>query len=146
LFDRITQDERLFATDYCATSQDKPLASRWLPRKPGCDQLEREAASEDRLLANSHGPLHAPVRPVTRKSSADGWLLFVHDMSFVTSHSEETKRYLFLFFIALTAVSLVDDRGHRASITAWLDVRHARTAAGQYRNTLAADRRQRAGA
>ena len=38
------------------------------------------------------------------EAAPDGRLVLVHDMSFVTRRSEETKRYVFYFFMGLAAV------------------------------------------
>lgn len=103
-FNRITQDERLYAVGYCATSKSKALASRWLPDELGCGQLERWMEPGDHLLASSQGPLHVAVRQVSNENAEGGRMVLVHDMSFVTRRSEETKRYIFFFFMALAAV------------------------------------------
>ncbi len=47
--------------------------------------------------------LHIAVRPVDSGDTPDARLVLVHDMSFVERRSEETRRYLFYFFIALAA-------------------------------------------
>jgi hypothetical protein len=43
------------------------------------------------------------VRPVDTDGMSNAQLVLVHDMSFVARRSEETRRYLFYFFIALSA-------------------------------------------
>lgn len=103
-FNRITQDERLYAVGYCAQSGDKPLASRWLPSELGCGELARWAAGGDQLLPRAQGPLHVAVRPIASDATPGGHLVLVHDMSFITRRSEETKRYVFFFFMGLAAV------------------------------------------
>ena len=38
----------------------------------------------------------------------DGRLILIHDLSFIARRSEETNRYVFYFFLALTAlISLI---------------------------------------
>jgi trehalose 6-phosphate synthase len=56
------------------------------------------------LLSSAQGPLHVAVKPMTSELGPAGKLVLVHDMSFVTRRSEETKRYVFYFFMALAAV------------------------------------------
>jgi len=48
--------------------------------------------------------LHVTVRPMAIEAAPDGRLVLVHDMSFVTRRSEETKRYVFYLFMGLAAV------------------------------------------
>ncbi|HSG22700.1 MAG TPA: trehalose-6-phosphate synthase [Azonexus sp.] len=107
-FNQLTQDERLFAIGYCTSAQGKPLASRSLPVEINCADLDRLGEPGEHLLASSRGPLHVAVKPVASELAPDGRLVLVHDMSFVTRRSEETKRYVFYFFMGLAAlISLV---------------------------------------
>jgi trehalose 6-phosphate synthase len=103
-FARITQDERLYAVGYCASDQSAALASRALPAEIRCTDLSRWEEPGDHLLASAQGPLHVAVKPMTSELGPAGKLVLVHDMSFVTRRSEETKRYVFYFFMALAAV------------------------------------------
>lgn len=122
-FNRITQGERFFAVGYCATPTAKILASRSLPTEIQCTSLERWQNPANHLLSSEQGPLHIAVLPMTGEASTSeassseastseaaipGQLVLVHDMSFITRRSEETKRYLFYVFLALgAAVSLI---------------------------------------
>ncbi|MDP2367450.1 alpha,alpha-trehalose-phosphate synthase (UDP-forming) [Rhodoferax sp.] len=103
-FSRISQDERLFAVGYCASPAATALASRSLPAEIRCDQLQRWQGPGDHLLPSAQGPLHVAVRPLVNEAGTGGNLVLVHDMSFVTRRSEETKRYVFYFFTAMAAV------------------------------------------
>jgi trehalose 6-phosphate synthase len=103
-FARITQDERLYAIGYCASPQAAPLATRSLPAEIRCDTLAQWEEAEDPLLASPRGPLHVAVRPLENEGASAGSLVLIHDMSFVARRSEETKSYVFYFFMALAAV------------------------------------------
>ncbi|MEN9398675.1 MAG: hypothetical protein RLZ81_3205, partial [Pseudomonadota bacterium] len=103
-FGRISQDERLYAIGYCATPASTALASRSLPAEIRCDQLQRWQGPDDHLLSSAQGPLHVAVRPLVNEAGNGGNLILVHDMSFVTRRSEQTKRYVFYFFTAMAAV------------------------------------------
>lgn len=94
-FSRITQDERLYAIGYCASAQATAFASRTLPAEIRCDDLARWEQPGNHLLPSSQGPLHVAVRAMASEASPDGKFILVHDMSFVTRRSEETKRYVF---------------------------------------------------
>jgi trehalose 6-phosphate synthase len=102
-FNRITQDERLFAVGYCATPKSKVLATRSLPAEIRCSELQRWQGP-DHLLSSANGPLHVAVRPMPTEAEPEGRLVLVHDMSFITRRSEETKRYVFYLFMGLAAV------------------------------------------
>lgn len=107
-FNHITQDERLFAIGYCTSSEGKPLASRSLPDEIKCADLDRLEEPGQQQLASPRGPLHVAVTPMVSELAPEGRLVLVHDMGFVTRRSEETKRYVFYFFMGLAAlISLV---------------------------------------
>lgn len=103
-FNRISQDERLYAVGYCATPAGDVLANRSLPTEVRCDDLDRWQVPGDHLLSSAQGPLHVAVRPMVSEATPMGQLVVVHDMSFITRRSEETKRYLFYAFMGLAAV------------------------------------------
>ena len=121
-FARVAQDERLYAIGYCATPESPPLATRSLPAEIRCDNLDQWEEAESPLLTSPRGPLHVAVKPLEGgeedgedadagtepaaepKPRAGGWLVLIHDMSFVERRSAETKRYVFYFFMGLAAV------------------------------------------
>ena len=107
-FERITKDERLYAIGYCAGTSGAPLASKLFPTDIRCDNLARLESADDPLLKSGSGPLHVAVKRVVSAGSTAGWLVLVHDMSFVERRSEETRRYVFYFFAGLAAtISLI---------------------------------------
>ena len=103
-FARITLDERLYAIGYCASPQASALASRSLPAEIRCADLTRWEQPGQHVLSSAHGPLHVAVKAMESEAAPAGKLVLVHDMSFVTRRSEETKRYMFYFFMAQAAV------------------------------------------
>jgi trehalose 6-phosphate synthase len=103
-FNRITQGERLYAVGYCAAPTSAALASRSLPAEIRCAELDRWEQPGDHLLLSAQGPLHVAVKPMVSEAAPAGRMVLVHDMSFITRRSEETKRYVFYFFMALAAV------------------------------------------
>jgi trehalose 6-phosphate synthase len=112
-FNRISQDERLHSVGYCATPEAAILASRTMPKQITCVDLARWATPGQQLLDGVQGPLHITVHTIPNPAPADttaapGQLVLVHDMSFISQRSEETKLYLFYVFLALAAaVSLI---------------------------------------
>ena len=103
-FNRITRDERLFAVGYCASPTAKALATRSLPAEIQCADLARWERPGNHLLPGEKGLLHVTAQPLAGDAAGTGRLVLVHDMSFVTRRSEETKRYVFYLFMGLAGV------------------------------------------
>lgn len=108
LFNRIADDERIYALGFCDLHQQRFVATRAFPADIACDGLDRFADGGTRILEGVKGPVHVAVNDLRDGHEVLGKLVIVHDMSFVTRRSEETKRYVFWFLVALGAlVSLI---------------------------------------
>ena len=108
VFTRITRDERLYAMAFCQSAGAQPVATPTLPSAIRCSNLDRFSGSSGHLLQRAEGPLLVSVRPLEAEGAPAGNLVLVHDMSFIARRSEETRKYLFLFFVGLGAtVSLI---------------------------------------
>ncbi len=103
-FANVARDERLYAVGYCATPASVPQATRTLPVQVKCDTLEAWQSGPRQLLETAQGPLHVAVRPLPSAANPQGQLILVHDMSFVTRRSEETRLYIFYVFAGLGAI------------------------------------------
>ena len=107
-FSRLIQDERLFGVGFCPAGGGALIASQAFPAAIQCDNLDRFADPVARVLKSEQGPLHVALRTVEQEGSALGKLVLVHDMSFIQRRSEETRLYVFYFFIGLgLVVSLI---------------------------------------
>jgi trehalose 6-phosphate synthase len=102
-FYRMMQDDRLHAVGLCLDAERPPIATLNFPRELTCASLDADAGIDDRVLRTEHGQLYLAVRAVEPAALPGVKLVMVHDMSFVERRSEETRRYLFWFFIALGA-------------------------------------------
>jgi len=108
LFNRLLRDERLYAVGLCLQRRGEPVATPNFPRDIDCSQLGRFTPPGEHVLQASTGPLHIAVVDVDSESAPEARLVLVHDMSFVARRSEETRRYLFYFFVALSgAIALI---------------------------------------
>ncbi len=108
MFTRITNDERLYAMGWCAARDGAMAATVTMPRDIHCGSLDSIAGPGGNLLSRGSGSLLISVRPLPTDSYPNARLVLVHDMSFVARRSEETRRYLFYFFVALgITVSLI---------------------------------------
>ncbi len=96
----LTQDERLFAVALCGSLPGPVVETPTMPAEIRCDDLQRYASSAD-TLTTADGPLLVSVRHLDPVVGPSGSLVLVHDMSFVTRRTAETRKYLFLFFVGL---------------------------------------------
>src|SRR3989475_4555471 len=108
-FDRIMQDERLFAVGFCDPSRRMIYKTAVFPASITCASDDVDAVvSESRLVNLQRGPIHVAIHRVESEGTAYGYLMLVHDMSFVQRRSDDTKKYIFYLFAAIGAiVSLV---------------------------------------
>jgi trehalose 6-phosphate synthase len=103
-FNKLTQDERLFAVGFCDGDQASLLATPNYPPVLNCKALDTFLGRQSQLLPSAKGPLHVSVQEIDADGLPLGRLVLVHDMSFVQRRSEETRLYAFYFFIGLGAV------------------------------------------
>ncbi|MDQ8165845.1 MAG: trehalose-6-phosphate synthase [Gemmatimonadota bacterium] len=107
-FTRLTQDERLFGVAFCASPDANPLGTASVPTEIACDEALRSGTPASRTISTARGNILVSVLPFAIGNAPDGRLVLLHDMSFVQRRSEETRKYLFYFFVALGAtVSLI---------------------------------------
>ncbi len=106
---RITQDERLFALGFCDVNRKLLYKTLAFPNTINCsdpirDPGDDKAAGRGRLVEFGRGPIHVAVNPVEAEGTPYGYLVMVHDMSFVERRSEDTKKYVFYLFVAIGAI------------------------------------------
>ena len=103
LFTRMLRDDRLYAVALCVDGNSAPIATANFPHNLDCPSLLQHGDGDENVLPSPRGPLHVAVRGVDSSQHPDAQLILLHDMSFVTRRGEETRRYLFYFFVALGA-------------------------------------------
>jgi trehalose-6-phosphate synthase len=101
---RLIRDERLYAVGLCLPGQAEPIATITFPQEISCASLSSAQDPQERLLKTSHGLVHLAVREIEGVGRPDSRLVLVHDMSFIERRSDETRRYLFYFFVALSGM------------------------------------------
>lgn len=99
-FDRIIQDERLYALGFCDPRGKLLYKTFTLPASIGCSA----PSDEGRIVSLDRGPIHVAVHPVVADGNAYGNLVLAHDMSFVQRRSDDTKKYVFYLFAAIAAI------------------------------------------
>jgi trehalose 6-phosphate synthase len=109
LLTRVSQDERVFGVGFCASPlAQKPISAGSLPPAVRCESLELFAEPSGHILESAQGPLLVSVHQLEAGGVPDGSLVVVHDMSFVTRRSEDTRRYVFYLFLGIgVTVSLL---------------------------------------
>ena len=108
-FTRMLQDERLYALGLCYGTRTEPVATSQFPRALNCAEIEKDDDGGRHLIRSSNeAAYHVVVRRIDGDDDVHGWLALVHDMSFLARRNEETRQYLFYFFIALGgAIALI---------------------------------------
>ena len=104
LFNRILQDERLFALGFCDAAGALVYKTPTLPRDSTCRPHHAPPEETGRVLRDAHGALHVSSNPIVLEGRQLGELLIVHDMSFIERRSADTKKYIFYLFAAIAAV------------------------------------------
>jgi len=103
-FNRITQDERLFAVGFCDAAKGELIATKTFPKELRCDALASVENLPAKMLPSERGMLHVTVEPIDVEGLRIGKLVFVHDMSFIQRRSAETRKFVFYFFVALGCI------------------------------------------
>ena len=101
-FNRLTEERRMYAFGLCASPDSTIVASTAFPPAISCRDI---AAYPERKhnIATAHGLLHLAVRPVSADVAPGAYIVFVHDLAFLAARTEESRWYLFYFFLALSA-------------------------------------------
>lgn len=106
VFEKLTEDERLFAIGFCDVDNRLQYKTLTFPKDLSCglDSSEDDGA----VVKLSTGSLHVASFPFEYKSKLLGRFVLIHDMSFIERRSADTKKYIFYFFAALgLAVSFI---------------------------------------
>jgi trehalose 6-phosphate synthase len=106
---RITQDERLFALGFCDANRKLLYKTVAFPNTITCSDPAADTGSDQdpghgRLIELGRGLIHVAVNPVEADGAPYGYLIMVHDMSFVQRRSEDTKKYVFYLFVGIGAI------------------------------------------
>jgi trehalose 6-phosphate synthase len=107
-FERIIQDQRIYALGYCDRAGRLAYATSAFPEAIRCSTSEG-AEERNWVLQLEDGPLHVSAnRIATAEGDSYGEIIIVHDMSFVQRRSADTKKYvLYLFAAIATVVALI---------------------------------------
>lgn len=104
LFDRVTQDERLAALGLCDSHLSLIYRTPNFPNELECKTVVKAAGESGSFGEYSRRRVHVTAHAIEEHGSVAGYLIVVHDTSFITARSQETKRYLFYVFLLLGIV------------------------------------------
>jgi trehalose 6-phosphate synthase len=105
---RVSQDERVYGVGFCASEDAAPMSAGTLPPVVRCENLDQLSDPSGHILDSANGPLLVSVHRLEAGGVPDGSLVLIHDMSFVTRRSEDTRRYVFYLFLGIgVTVSLL---------------------------------------
>jgi trehalose 6-phosphate synthase len=109
LFNRIIQDERLFALAYCDIQNRLIYKTQTLPTGINCEPIDQTQTPHSRTSEDIRGILHLTFYPIiTEENQLLGQLILVHDIGYIQRRSADTKKYLVYLFLGLaTIISLV---------------------------------------
>ena len=103
-FNRIVQDERLYAVGYCDRDGKLVYKTVTYPDSIPCDGLKTPKAGETTLLRLPQGAVHVAAVGIEGNGRIWGRLMLVHDMSWIERRSSDTKWYLFYLFAVIGGV------------------------------------------
>jgi trehalose 6-phosphate synthase len=126
LLDALLRDERLIAAAVCDRSLHTLAAAGLLPSQARCEERgEPEATLAlglDENVGMAGGDVHVSWLPVGDGITVIGYLVLVHDLSFVDRRASATRRALFIAFglvgFAAAVATLLTTRLARRSCTA----------------------------
>lgn len=104
LFDRMIQDERLYALGLCDPAKKLIYRTQTFPDRVGCMDVPSGDQSFAKVVHYAQGPLHISYQSLQEGGKLLGHLVLIHDMSFVQKRSGDTKRYVFYLFLLLAAI------------------------------------------
>ena len=121
LLTQVTRDERLMALGLCRSDGTLLLGTEQLPSGMDCRGASRPGSGQDPFVALGNGAVHVMVFPLDPQRPDLGELLLVHDLSYLARRVEDTRGYVFLFFVVLGAVvSIVTVAVARFSQRRWI--------------------------
>lgn len=100
--ERIAEDERLLALGYCSESEKRLYATSLMPKTLSCVKLGQGKTASFDTISDTGLHAHVSVAPLGAGAKG-GYLLVVHDLSFIDERTAEAKFYT---VIALAGVAL----------------------------------------
>jgi trehalose-6-phosphate synthase len=98
---KVTQDDRLMAIGYCDPAGNLVFKTQHYPKEVTCASVQYEVTDKGRQRGLAGGDVFVTSYSVDTGRKDLGSVVLVHDMSYVQRRSSDTRKYVFLFFVAL---------------------------------------------
>jgi trehalose-6-phosphate synthase len=103
-FNRMLQDERLFAIAFCDAAGTLVYRTQTFPTDIACRPVTALDDDSSRVVKKQGSALHVGTSPIMSEEKRLGEMVILHDMSFIERRSADTKKYIFYLFAALGAL------------------------------------------
>ncbi|MGE0633996.1 MAG: trehalose-6-phosphate synthase [Pseudobdellovibrionaceae bacterium] len=122
LFSKMIQDERLYALGLCDISNKMVVKTQTFPDLLNCEDNFDKSESIKKTVASPSGLLHVAYEPILDENGKVlGSVVLVHDMSFVERRSNDTKWFVFYFFVLLAIlISVLTVIVAQLSLKGWI--------------------------
>ena len=108
LFNRMIQDQRLYAIGFCGSSMKLLFKTQTFPEHLNCEHAPVAGETFQESVEDAKGPMHISYQSIQGEDKFLGHLVLIHDMSFVERRSADTRLYIFYLFVLLgTIVSAI---------------------------------------
>ncbi|MGE3263583.1 MAG: trehalose-6-phosphate synthase [Bacteriovoracia bacterium] len=105
IFRNATIDDRLYAIAFCDRSGKMISASELFPQSLTCVGALNLPTLRSSVVQIGKAPVHVTYASVDSEIGNIGSLILVHDLSFISRRTTETKQYLFYFFAILSVIT-----------------------------------------
>lgn len=102
-FNRAIRDERLYALGFCNLKKEMQYKTQTFPMQLDCSNLDLQKHANT-VIKLAQGALHITTHLIEFENEPLGYIVLVHDMSFIDKRSADTKKYVFYFFITLSVI------------------------------------------
>ncbi|MFH1078867.1 MAG: trehalose-6-phosphate synthase [Pseudomonadota bacterium] len=122
LFRRAIQDERLFAIGYCNGGGKLLYRTPTFPESIKCPSAGAAKKHSYAIVHLPQGAIHVSSHSVDQEGTNAGSLVLVHDMSFITLRSADTRNYVIILFVILgVVISLITVFVANLSWRGWME-------------------------
>ena len=98
---RVIRDERLLALGYCNAGGKLLYHTPTFPASLSCSSILTQNKSTQRVHQLPQGSVHVAISPLGQGADKNGYLVLIHDMSFVDLRSADTRKYVIALFALL---------------------------------------------
>ena len=119
---RTIQDERLLALGYCDDGGNLLYQTPTFPDSLSTSSLAVANSGSSSIVNLPQGAVHVSIHAMGKQGQKAGSLILVHDMSFVTRRSADTRKYIIIFFAVLgVVISLITVLVAHLSWRGWME-------------------------